>query len=243
ELRLQNQAHWLDRLETEHDNIRAALGWAIAGGRAEPALRLAGALWRFWETRGHLREGDRWLAAALALGDDAPAPLRAKALNAAGNLARDLRDDTRATALHSASLALHRAIGDQVGVSKALSNLGEVARDGGRYDEARAFYEQSLALKRQSRDDWGIALVLHNLGEVSRDSGRVAAARDYYEQSLALKRQLGDRRCKDGILPRFGSRPPPRPCRAAAERHEPNRPECHTLRALAVDRAVMHRSW
>jgi predicted ATPase len=93
------QAVWLERLEQDHANLRAALEWSQGtDGDTEIGLRLAGALWRFWWVRGHLTEGRQWLEAALARGADAPAALRAKALHGAGNLALPQGDYARAMA-------------------------------------------------------------------------------------------------------------------------------------------------
>ena len=126
------QAAWLARLEEEHDNLRAALGWALASGDAETALRLAAALWRFWEVHGHLSEGRRWLAAALRTGGTgAMRALRARALRGAGLLATWQGDYAAARALHAESLALCRALADRDGVGHALENLGIVAHEQG----------------------------------------------------------------------------------------------------------------
>src|SRR5206468_7480337 len=101
------------QLAQEHDNLRAALQWLADGADAEPGLRLAGALWRFWDTRSHLREGRRWLEGALARAGGASPQVRAKALNAAGNLAHEQGDYGRAATLLQESLGLCRSLGDQ----------------------------------------------------------------------------------------------------------------------------------
>ena len=85
------QTHWLDRLEIEHDNLRAALAWAIAARPGHGLVRLAGALWRFWWMRGHYREGRAWLEAALEQDAGSEAE-RAKALYGAGSLATEQGD-------------------------------------------------------------------------------------------------------------------------------------------------------
>src|SRR5262249_18470059 len=81
------QAAWFTRLDIEHDNLRAALGWAIDRRDAELAARLGGALRRFWNLRGHSEEGRRWLERAFALGANLPPAIRAKTLLAAGVIA------------------------------------------------------------------------------------------------------------------------------------------------------------
>ena len=189
-----HQAAWLKRLETEHDNLRAALGWATACGEAETALRLAGSLWRFWQMRGHVREGRRWLAAALALpAPDAPAT-RGKALNGAGVLAFQQGEYAASRALHGEDLALRRALGDDRGVAQALNNLGVVARTDGDTVAAQALHEESLALRRALGDQWGVAQALNNLGVVARMRGDFAQAQTLHTESLAIRRKLADER-------------------------------------------------
>jgi non-specific serine/threonine protein kinase len=112
------QDEWLDRLEAERDNIRAALAWAIDERDAERAQRLAGALWRFWVTRGYLTEGKTWTERALALGDASPA-VAAKAHHHLGNLALDLGDYELARAGYEAGLALWQAYGDRRGLASS----------------------------------------------------------------------------------------------------------------------------
>jgi non-specific serine/threonine protein kinase len=194
ELRGPQQVQWLDRLETEHDNLRAALTWCLNQSRAVDALRLGGALWRFWEVHGHVREGSGWLEAALAIEEGAPVPVavRAKALNAAGNLALDRGDLRRAQEFHEGSLALRRELNSLRGIASSLTNLGNVMAHQGDYPRAVAYYEESLALRRQLGDRWGIALVLDNLGVVAVNQGDDGRAIPFYEESLALRRELED---------------------------------------------------
>ncbi|MGH2389011.1 MAG: ATP-binding protein, partial [Chloroflexota bacterium] len=106
------QGVWLGRLEADHDNLRAALGWARDSGVAEPALRLAAALWRFWATRGYLSEGRGWLEAVLADSEQRWPTARAMALNGSGILAHHQGEYGRAETLHEESLALRRALED-----------------------------------------------------------------------------------------------------------------------------------
>ena len=105
-------AGWLDQFEAEHDNLRAALAWALAHGEAESGLRLVGALWWFWYTRGYFSEGRAWLAQALARDDTAaPGEARARALQGAGVLAFAEGKRGRALLLWGAAEALREAIG------------------------------------------------------------------------------------------------------------------------------------
>ena len=217
------QQEWLERLEDEHDNLRAALQWARSqvantesasgaesSGRApdaqETGLRIAGALWRFWEVHGHNSEGREQLADVLALpgapgstdaADSAAARerlvFRAKALNGAGNLAWGQGDYTAARALHEASLAIKRELGDKKGIGQSLNNLGIVAWNRGDYAAARALHEESLAIKRDLGDRPGIAQSLHNLGILLDEQGEYNEALSFFEESLALSRELGHR--------------------------------------------------
>ena len=186
------QAGWLVRLEKEHDNLRAALSWARAQAEGEQGLRLAGALWRFWYTRGYFGEGQDWLEAVLAASGKVASEARAKALNGAGVLAYGQGDCERAAALHEECLALRRAQRDTWGVAASLGNLGNVRRRQGEFERAIALHEESLALKRELGDKPGIAASLINLGVVAEQQGDFARATALCEESLALKRELGD---------------------------------------------------
>ncbi len=127
---------WLDRLESDHDNLRAALDWLRARGDGERAVTLAAALWRFWWLRGHVAEGREQLEAALAVDGSTASAARATALDGAGVLAETQGDYDRAEALHRESLALSRERGDKTGIARALGNLGVVAFDRGDDDQA-----------------------------------------------------------------------------------------------------------
>ncbi len=189
-----DQQAWLDRLETEHDNLRAALESSSASCDPEAGLRLAGAIWRFWYVRGHLSEGRGWLGGLLAVDASGQTfAVRAKALTGAGNLATTQSDHAAARAFHEESLALRRTIGDRVGIATSLNNLGNVATKNGDHEGARVLYEESLALRRELGDRWGIAMSLDNLGIVASNQGDCAGARALHEESLALRRELGDR--------------------------------------------------
>jgi predicted ATPase/DNA-binding SARP family transcriptional activator len=188
-------ANWLDQFEAEWDNLRAALAWVLAHGEAESGLRLVGALWWFWYTRGYFSEGRAWLAQALARDDAAePGDVRAKALQGAGVLAWNQGDYTAARLFYEQSLAIKRALGDQLAISAQLNNLGNLAMDQGDYDTARQFHEESLVIKRALADQQGIAISLGNLGIVAYQQGDYDTARSFYEESLVLKRALADSR-------------------------------------------------
>ncbi|MGE5103985.1 MAG: ATP-binding protein, partial [Betaproteobacteria bacterium] len=189
-----DQQACLDRLENEHDNVRAALARAcVAGGNAPAGLRLATAVSRFWLVRGYLTEGRTWLSRLLAAAASGEKATRAKALNWAGALAWKQGDYSAARALYEQSLALHRELGDRGGAGAVLSNLGLLAYEQGDYANARALHEESLAIDRQSGDRWGVAVSLIHLGSIASAQGDPGAARRLYEESLTLFREVGDR--------------------------------------------------
>ena len=188
-----DQAAVLDRLEAEHDDLRVALAWGTSGGDPEPALRLATALGRFWEVRGHLSEGRSWLEAALAAGGGGDVPgLRAVALNWAAVLAQHQGDYDAARGLYEHSLALRRRLEDRLGTSAALVGLGNLAALQGRLDVARAQFEEALAIGRDLEEPQVVAASLTNLGWVAHARGDLAGARAMYEEALEVRRRRGD---------------------------------------------------
>ena len=199
------QGAWVRRLEEEHDNIRAALAWSVAGGpdTAELALRLSSALGRFWDMRGYISEGRRWLQLALqnAVSDrNQPGSrpglisprVRAKALTAAGNMAMNQGDSPAARVYLRQALQAAEEEGDRRRMSHCLMNLGNLANRMGEYEEGRALHQEALALMRELDDRVGTARVLLNLGWGASLQGDYERARALYEESLALRRQLKD---------------------------------------------------
>jgi predicted ATPase/class 3 adenylate cyclase len=186
------QLVWLERLEAEHDNLRAALGWALARD-AQIALRLAGGLAWFWYFRGYLREGRAWLDRTLAASGD-PGPRHAGAFAAAGRLARHLGDYRGAIALLERSLELARSFQDRRVEALALHELGALAglAEG---DAARevALTEASLALWRELGDSWGTARTLNNLGYEAYLQGDLDRAVSLLDEGVTLARAAGDR--------------------------------------------------
>ncbi|MFN8633323.1 MAG: tetratricopeptide repeat protein [Chloroflexota bacterium] len=186
------QAVWLRRLERDHENLRSALRGAASDGDAETAVRLGGALWRFWWVRGYLDEGMRSLDEALAHADRATPSARAKAFHAAAKLARERGDYDRAADLCRQSLTLFRGLDDLAGVALALNTLANVTGDLGDYDSALQLYEESLAARRACGDRSGTALALHNLAALACARGELARAEVLDEESMALFQDAGD---------------------------------------------------
>jgi predicted ATPase/class 3 adenylate cyclase len=183
------QVLYIDRLEREHDNVRAALRWARERGAAEERLRLAGALGYFWLTRGYSGEGRGWLEGALAAGAEGSAVARARALTAAGDLASWQGDFSAGVVRLEQSLALYRALGDVQAIALGLVLLGAAVERQGDYTRAMLLQEESLALHRALGDRRGIPYSLHNLGKVAYARGEYERAAALYEESVALCRE------------------------------------------------------
>ena len=184
---------WVERLEREHDNLRATLVWSQgAEGSAEVGLRLVGALAFFWRKHNYVSEGHRWIESALALPNAERRPAaRAKTLNRAGNLAHEQGDSVAARGFYDESLALFRSLGDKHGSAKTLADLGVTAWAQGDYSRATLLCEESLALYRELGDRQGSAWALTWLGSVVRDRGDYARAIALFEESLALCQEVG----------------------------------------------------
>ncbi len=182
------QREWLDRLEREHDNVRAALNWALETGNADTGLRIAAALWWFWRVHGHLAEGRMYLTRVLDLPSASmPTSARAKALEGAAAIAFYQGDHEAAHGFGAASLAIRREIRDQPGTAGALTTLAAMAAQRGDHAAARSHLEQSLAIQREIGDRETIGIALNNLANVAHQQGDYAAARALYEESMDLQ--------------------------------------------------------
>jgi len=193
ELRGAAQTIWLERLEQEHDNIRAALAWALPH-KAETAARLAATMSRFWNVRGYLDEGRRWLTSALNNQAAISAGARAGLFDGAGRLAYSQGDYPASGSYYQQALALKRRLGDRVGTLSVLNGLGNVAYRHADYPAAQAYYEECLLISKGLDDQRLIANSLIDLANVAKGQGNLAAARQFDEQSLTLLRSLGDQR-------------------------------------------------
>jgi tetratricopeptide (TPR) repeat protein len=195
ELKGARQLEWLDRLEEEHDNLRAALGWCFERGETEVGLRIAGALSWFRYVRGHLSEGRRWLEEGLAkAGEGVASATRAKALVGLGLVVNAQEGDyEKAAPLYEKGLAMYRELGDREGIANCLSYLGVmVGYAQGDHERGTALLEESLGIYRELGDEHGIASLLNALGMVASIQGDFARAATLYEDALALSREGGD---------------------------------------------------
>jgi DNA-binding NarL/FixJ family response regulator len=193
---------WLRRLSSEHDNLRAALSWALNAEQTELALRLAASLYRFWRLRGYVHEARRWLAHALhapsEIGRESKAFQfgRARALNASGVLARDAGDFVEARSQQAASVALFETLGDTERLANAEQNYGQVLFRLGEREAARTHLEASLARLRrfdaeaQARSA-SLFPCLGTLGQLAMQAGDHVAARTHLVEAEAHARTVG----------------------------------------------------
>lgn len=192
-----NGLPWGARLAWEHDNLRAALGWLLGRGAGAPALRLAGALARFWSERGHLGEGRRWLREALAAtvgSGEAVADARGKALAGAATLAIEQAAYDEAAELCAQAVASARGRASGRDLVAALNARGLLARGRGRYDEAARDHEEAHALAAALGERAGAAAALNGLASAAGFTGDIARSRALFEQGVAAFRELGDAR-------------------------------------------------
>lgn len=183
----------LIRLDKDHDNLRAALGWcATTMNRSASGLRLAGDLFWFWRIRGQLSEGRSWIARMLSSstgnneGED-----YARAYKAAGTLAYFQDDYSAAETYFHQALAIWQKLGHRMRIASALGNLGNVALNRGDYATAHKLMTQALLMAREDGDTRHIALGLGNLGTLSHDMGDLEAARSLLEECVSVSRQFG----------------------------------------------------
>ena len=222
ELHGARQIEWFDRLEAEHDNLRAALRWSLNSDKRPDAplgfpaagLRLAGALGYFWGIRGHWNEGREWLRLVLASSQSGEARdleprqadseilpaspktwqvAQAKALCSAGALAFWQDDYGQMVALGEASLTACQAVGDRWGYAYALALLGYATGALGDPKRATTLLEESLARFQEVKDKWGMALALAAQGLVAAVQVNYEQAAALLGESLALFREVGDR--------------------------------------------------
>jgi predicted ATPase/transcriptional regulator with XRE-family HTH domain len=197
----------LERMEQDNDNLRAALDYSITLKVGHMALRLSAALWRFWEYRGYVEEGRRWLNAVLDLPDIRTEEYDcqlAKVLQAAGALARIQGDFAQASCLYEDSLVLRRKAGDEKGIAAALNGLGLLSMYEGEYDQAAIYLHESLQFCRKFDSKVEIVRRLNNLGIVAMYQGDYEKASTLFEECLGIYQELNDRHGVAGSLGNLG---------------------------------------
>ena len=196
---LRGGRQWLDRLERELDNLRAALDWWEASDATEHALRLAGALWNFWAGWGHVAEGRRRLESALSA-DERPTAARAKALNGAADLAGANGDPATMARRAGEALALHRRLEDPRGSAHSLQILGYAVGEEGDWVRAQQLVEESLRLFRDLGDEHQALWTTRTLAWTYAESGDLDRAQALYEDGLRRSRALGGKSSEAALL-------------------------------------------
>lgn len=179
------QATWTRRLERDLDNFRSVLSWALQSGEAELGLRLAAALHDFWRLGSHVREGVRWLGELLELpGAAGHTLLRARALNAAAELAPWMGATEAQLGFAEEAVAAYRDLGDPRGIPEALGGLGWAQLHAGRLDAARANLEEARTLHIDQGNRQEAANCNLGLGTLAQLEGRPEQARERFEDAL-----------------------------------------------------------
>lgn len=182
---------WLQRCGREHDNIRAALRWALDAGDAELAEETAGAFWRFWQHRGHYAEAADWFDKALAMpSGQGRTQARAKALGGAGGIAW-WRFGPEAGVFYEEALDLEREHGDPKRIAEALYNWGYVAMAKGDFEGASAAFDESVELFRSEGDELRVALIQSERATQQAMQGNWDAAVSIVEETVVTLRELG----------------------------------------------------
>jgi len=190
------QAVLLERLEQEHDNLRAAMQWSTSQAEEGKALalRLGGALFFFWFVRAYFSEGRDFLERVLSQSEEVTAEVRAKALYTVSQLHDALDSHDRAEECCKQSLALYRELGDTRGIASGLHLLADIAWGRGNLTASRALSEESLMLFREVGDTRSVAYLLYHLGSLAVEQGEYARGHDLLTESVTINRDLGDTR-------------------------------------------------
>jgi tetratricopeptide (TPR) repeat protein len=183
-----------DRLGHDHDNLRAALAWAIETGAADTGLRLGYALWRFWQQRAHLREGREWFDRLLALpGAAERTAARAKGLTGAAGIAYWQNDYAAAEAWYDEAEEIIRELGDRQWLTDAIYNSGSMAGIRGDMETVTAKFREGREIARELGDEATMGRFLEGEGYMAFMGDDLARARALLEESLALAERRGDR--------------------------------------------------
>lgn len=200
-----DQQAWIERLELEYGNFRAALEWSLAGRAPDLGLRMAAALYRFWWVRGsYSSEGQRWLVRALACDPGGSRPARARALRGLAGLELNQGDIEAACAHYRESLQLFRELGDRKSIAMVMANLGAALPFGGQYAEARANLQESLALNRELGDAFYTGYCLFSLGALAYVEKDYARAQQYSEDARPYFRQVGHQQYMAAVQVQLG---------------------------------------
>jgi tetratricopeptide (TPR) repeat protein len=195
ELLKADQVRWLEQLQAEVDNLRAAIRWSVAHKDAERGLRLMGALWRFAEIRGYYMEGRNRAEDVMGIeGAEKLPDLLSKVLSGAGMLAYRQADFDAAETKFGQSLEIEKRLENNAGIANALNDLGNVANMKGDFSRARDLYLQCLEIEQKNNNKRAIAVAQFNLGNVAVGIGEYGDAEQWLTDSLKAFRQGGNYR-------------------------------------------------
>jgi len=185
------QAIWLERLEIELDNLRAALHWGL-GNKSEAGLRLAATLWLFWFMHAHFIEARQWYEGALSSSNDCPPYIKMRLLISAASNAMGRGDDAQTESYSEQGLAIARELGDAWGIAMSLHHLGGAALNRGDYQRAQTLLEEGLTLSRTS-GHWAVmAYILDDIGILARQQNNFKQAEIYFNEMRDLPDQEGN---------------------------------------------------
>lgn len=187
-----DQPFWLERLDREHANIRAALRWLIGSGRRDEAMKLAADLENFWILRDHLFEGQRWLDEIFAMPGETPPSVEVAGRSTLAAMHLRKGEFQPARRLLDRNLELANDTGDRILAAETVHTLGISYWHSGDLNHSRLLFEHALQLARRAGDERVIARVLNHLGGTERLSGNEQEALRYYEESLGIWRKLAD---------------------------------------------------
>jgi predicted ATPase/class 3 adenylate cyclase len=187
------QLVWVERLNAEYDNLRAALLWGATGATADKAGRVAAALLHYWRLKGNIGEGRQMLDAVLAVSSRLSLPMRAQAFLTAGFLANWHIDSQRAMTMSNESLALYQELGDRQGILHSLFLLGDSLKDQRQTGQAHIILEEALLLGRELNDREVLGAVLIELGRLMANTSETARPTALLAEGLRLARERGDR--------------------------------------------------
>ena len=201
---------WLSsRLQADHENMLAALGWLRENGRVGAALELAGELAEYWIPWGYVGEGRHWiddlLERAAEAGDKDPVDVPPAALTGAARLAWLQTEYDRAVALYEDAVVAYQRAGDAGGEATTLNNLGAVAHMRSDYDSAVVYYERAIEFGRRAQRPRSIAMSVSNLGLIALHRGEYERAEELLDEGVALWRAVGDEQLLAVTLGNLGS--------------------------------------
>jgi len=187
------QVAWLDRLETEHDNLGAAMTWFLDQGQPGPAHRLGAQTWRFWWLRGHAEEFARYARRIIAMSQQMPQDEGGYAHMGLGFMLLASGDRAGARRIFEQGLAVFRRLGDKNGIAVADGALGRLAAQDGEYAKADKLLREGLALQQELGHHASVALAYNYLGQIPFSQADTDTAARLFSQGLAAARQVPDR--------------------------------------------------